>query len=700
MATLGMTNASEPLLRLDDLRVLYPSERGWVPAVDGVSFAVPTGSTYALVGESGCGKTSIALAALRLLEGARISGRVVFEGRDLMALGAGDMRRVRGDRIAMIFQEPMTSLNPVMRAGRQISEVLELHRGMNPAQAAEAAVELLKRVRLPDPARQALCYPHELSGGMKQRVMIAMALACEPRLLIADEPTTALDVTIQAQILDLMRELCASQGMSLLLITHNLGIVAEMAQRVGVMYAGRLVEEAPVEELLRAPQHPYTRMLLASLPGRVAPRGRLAVIPGSVPSPGSLQSGCRFAPRCDRELRGCSTSEPALLSIAPGQLAACHLHDRAFPVEPVPKEPVLAATSSEPSSSALSASPREKKLVLASASSAALAARNGAGPVLQTQGMAVHFPILRGWLRREVGAVRAVDGVDLTFEGGRTLALVGESGCGKTTLGKALIRLIEPTGGRILYGGGDLAALSGRELKAARKHLQIIFQDPYSSLDPRMTVGDIVGEGLRAQGMVKNRREMLERASAALRRVQLNEDSLTRYPHEFSGGQRQRIGIARALAVEPEFIVCDEVTSALDVSVQAQILNLLAALQAESALSFLFITHDLSIVRHLGDRVAVMYLGRVVEEGPSEAIFADPLHPYTRALIAAAPSPIPGAPRGKALAGDVPSAANPPPGCPFHPRCPEAKDICRSRYPASSLQHQGRRVNCHLYPGA
>ncbi len=645
------------LLRVDRLAV----EIGSACVVDGVSFHIAAGETYALLGESGCGKSMTALALMRLLpDGGRVvSGQVALGETAVLALPERAMRQVRGGRMAMIFQEPMLALNPVLKVGRQIGETLALHQNLRGQAARNAARELLDAVGVPDAARRLDSYPFELSGGLRQRVMIAMALAGRPELLIADEPTTALDVTIQAQVLDVLRRLRAERRMGMLLITHDLGVVSGNADRVGVMYAGELVEEGPRDSFFAAPQHPYSRMLFAALP-RPGDGGRLATIPGQVPRLDASLSGCRFAPRCPFAIMRCRLESPSWREIG-GQRVRCHLTGD------------LPAQTRE----AVAARPQREQ---------------AEQPLLQVEGLKVHFPIRRGLLQRTVGQVRAVDDVSLTIRAGRTLALVGESGCGKTTVGKALLRLIEPTAGQIVLAGETLGA---RNLASLRRQMQMVFQDPFSSLNPRMRVTDILLEGMDALavGSASDRREAV---AQLLRQVGLPEDAGGRYPHAFSGGQRQRIAIARALAVSPRLVICDEPTSALDVSVQAQILNLLKELQESLGLAYLFITHNLAVVDYLAHEVAVMYLGRIVECGAAAEVLHAPRHPYTQALIAAVPQIEPHAGAGaERLTGDQPSPLNPPAGCHFNPRCMHASAICRQSYPEVTELGDGHRVRCH-----
>ncbi|MFZ3174596.1 MAG: ABC transporter ATP-binding protein [Thiobacillus sp.] len=650
----------KPLLEVRDLVTGF----GRVRVVDGVSFRVAAGETYALLGESGCGKSITALSLMRLLpDGGRvISGSVQLGETDVLALPERDMRRVRGGQMAMIFQEPMLALNPVIKVGEQIGEALALHQNLAGQAARDAARGLLDAVGVPDAVRRLDTYPFELSGGLRQRVMIAMALAGRPQLLIADEPTTALDVTIQAQVLDVLRRHKAEQRMGMLLITHDLGVVAENADRVGVMYAGELVEEGVRNAFFASPQHPYSRMLFEALP-RPGDGGRLVTIPSQVPPLDGPMRGCRFAPRCPFAVARCRAESPGW-QVIDDQRVRCHLAGTL----PARSERELAAHS----------------------------VKQAAPPLLQVDGLKVHFPIRRGLIQRTVGHVRAVDGVSLDIRAGRTLALVGESGCGKTTVGKALLRLIEPTAGRIVLGGETITA---KNVPFLRRQAQMVFQDPFSSLNPRMRVADILLEGMDALGVgeAADRRDAVVQL---LRQVGLPDDAGGRYPHAFSGGQRQRIAIARALAVSPRLVICDEPTSALDVSVQAQILNLLKDLQDSLGLAYLFITHNLAVVDYLAHEVAVMYLGRIVEHGAAADVLRAPRHPYTQALVSAVPhieaQTGPGIIR---LAGDQPSPLNPPDGCHFNPRCPHAMEVCRQTYPEQTELGGGHWVRCHWVAG-
>ncbi len=672
----------ETILTVRDLRMGFASgyaqTRRVLVAVDGVDFQLRSGETLALLGESGCGKSATALTLLRLLPAAGriLAGEVRFEGHDLLRLPETEMRAVRGGGMAMIFQEPATSLNPVLTVGRQIGEVLERHASLTRDAARQRALALLEAVGIADAPRRLGEFPFQLSGGMKQRVMIAIALAGNPRLLIADEPTTALDVTIQAQILDLLRHLQAERGMGMLLITHDLGVVAQMAHRVGVMYAGEIVEEAPRDAFFAAPRHPYTQKLFAALPDLARRGGRLETIAGQVPSLAAMPTGCRFAERCPQAWKRCRDEAPAWYDAGPEHRVRCHLlAEPGRALAPLPTAVALPDPLRTPDSPD--------------------------SPLLSVEDFRVHFPIRRGILQRTVGHVKAVDGVALELSRGRTLALVGESGCGKTTVGKAILQLIRPTAGSVRLEGRELCGLSRNMLRPLRRRMQMIFQDPFASLNPRLSVGEIIGEGmntLNALNALASRADAAVAISALLQQVGLDAAAAQRYPHEFSGGQRQRIAIARVLAVQPELIICDEPTSALDVSVQAQILNLLKALQDDLGLAYLFITHNFAVVEYLAHEVAVMYLGRIVEQGPVDEVLRSPQHPYTRALLSAVPSPrLNEQAQFIRLVGEMPSPANPPAGCHFHPRCPQASEVCRASYPETSRVMPTHIVRCHLY---
>ena len=674
---------TDVLLSVRDLRAHLGDEQDPVRAVDGVSFDIQVGETFALLGESGCGKTMTALSLMRLLPGSGriVGGEVLFQGRDLLRLPEAAMREVRGGGLAMVFQEPMTSLNPVMSVGDQIAEALVRHTKSPGVSVRQRVRELLEAVRIPDAGQRMHEYPHQLSGGMKQRVVIAIALAGDPVLLIADEPTTALDVTIQAQVLDLLRTLQQERNMSVLLITHDLGVVAETADRVAVMYAGQIVEQATRAAFFATPRHPYSRKLFDSLPSMEKRREDLHVIRGYVPSLQAEFTGCRFAPRCEVVLDVCHEHIPQWHE-SRGHGALCHLW-----ADPAQGSREDAAGTQTPATGVR----RE-----------AAGSPSAGGALLEVRALAIHFPIHKGLFKRTAGYVRAVDGVELSIPRGRTLALVGESGCGKTTVGKGILQLLRVTGGQVLFEGQELTTLKRAQMRRRRSEMQIIFQDPVSSMNPRMLVGDIIAEGLVASAIGGGRHEHGRRVATLLEQVGMPVESAHRYPHEFSGGQRQRVCIARALAVKPKLIVCDEPTSALDVSVQAQILNLLKRLQDELQLSYLFITHDVSVVSYIADEVAVMYLGRIVEHGDVETILRRPSHPYTEALMSAVPriEDDGGNRSGRKVLrveGDLPSPARPPAGCHFHPRCPRALPVCLERYPARRDLGNGHSTRCHLY---
>ena len=662
-----------PLLAIENLHVHFVTENGTVRAVEGLSYAVEPGEIVAIVGESGSGKSVSALAVMQLLppNTARIiDGSVRFEGRELLDLDEEEMRRIRGREISMIFQEPMTSLNPVLTIGLQIMEPLTMHLDMGDDHARKRAVELLTLVGITDPESRLEQYPHQLSGGMRQRVMIAIGLACNPKLLIADEPTTALDVTIQAQILELMKDLSRRLGIAVIIITHNLGIVARYADRVNVMYAARLIETGPAAAVFGQPIHPYARGLLAAVPR--LDRGRasqLATIEGAPPNLLDPPEGCRFRPRCRYAIDACA-DVPPLDEAEAGHFAACF---RAGEID------ALDSTTQQDGA----------------APPVPIAGDSG-DAILCMDHTSKFFPVGGGLLRGPARYVKAVNDVSLHIMPGETLGLVGESGCGKSTLGRLVLRLDDPTGGEILFAGTDLATLSRSEMMGVRKRMQVIFQDPYSSLNPRMTVGQIIGEPMRVHNLVPKAR-IPDRIAELLNLVGLFPYMALRYPHELSGGQRQRVGIARALAVEPEVIVCDEAVSALDVSIQGQVINLLEHLQRELGLTYLFIAHDLAVVRHISNRVAVMYLGRIVELAASDELFANPRHPYTQALLAAAPVPDPVIERTRPrtiIKGELPSPLNPPPGCVFHPRCPKATAECKQAVPETRELLEGHTVAC------
>ncbi|MFE6736536.1 dipeptide ABC transporter ATP-binding protein [Microbacterium sp. NPDC057650] len=691
------------LLEVSELRVDIRLSKTVVHALDGVSFTVDAGETVGLVGESGCGKTMTAMSIERLLpSGGHITdGEVLFDGRDLTKLSERDLQQIRGGDIGMIFQDPMTSLNPVQTIGEQVAEPLLLHRGFSGAAAREEVVEMLKLVGIPHPEQRLGSYPHQLSGGQRQRVMIAMALICRPKLLIADEPTTALDVTVQKQILELIDRLKAELGMAVILITHDLGVIAGRADRVVVMYAGRVAETAETQVLFDRPRHRYTEALFEALPERAAGTGeRLYSIPGLPPDLIDRPNACPFAPRCRFAVERCRTEVPPLESaddVDPTHAFACFVPR----MEPMPAMADAVVAERAPADAETPADDREwvapTRFIPADGT-----------PLLELDDLVKDFPVTGGGLlRRAVGTVSAVAGASLRIGRGQTLGLVGESGCGKTTLGRLVVGLDLPSSGRILFRGRELRHRRRRDPREDSRNVQFMFQDAYASLDPRMRVRAILREPLEIQH-VGTARDRDRRVDELLEAVGLPKRAAERYPHEFSGGQRQRIGLARALALQPALIVADEPVSALDVSIQAQVLNLMKQLQRERELTYLFISHDLSVVRYLSDVIAVMYLGKVVEIGPAAEVYAAPQHHYTRGLIDAIPVADPAAERSKAklgVSGELPSAMDPPSGCRFRTRCPAAQDICAQVEPmlrvgGGPAQDAGEpgahRVACHF----
>jgi peptide/nickel transport system ATP-binding protein len=673
-----------PLLEVRDLRVHFDTPAGTVKAVDGVSWHVHEGETLAIVGESGSGKSVSAMTILGLVPSPPAtfpSGEVLLRGRSLLTMSDAQQRKLRGNDIAMIFQDPLTALNPVFKVGEQIAEMVRTHQKVGRPAAAKKAVDLLGEVGIPNPRTRALQYPHEFSGGMRQRAMIAMALANDPQVLLADEPTTALDVTVQAQIMQLLEDLQASRNTAIVLITHDLGLVASHADRIAVMYAGRIVETGSTDEIFGNPRHAYTYGLLSSLARMDHARPeKLVPIKGQPPSLSNVPRGCAFHPRCVFATEACIAEVPRLLPLAPGSdhLHACVHPDEVGMAHTAPRPPAVTA---------------EAKPEL------------GGPPIVEVKELVKHFPIKSGLLlRRTVGAVQALNGVDLAIAPGTTLSLVGESGCGKSTAARTILRLQEPTAGSVRLGQKDVTTLKPAELRKAREDMQIVFQDPYASLNPRMTIRQILTEKYQLLGGTLTGSTI----SDLLDTVGLSAEYADRYPHEFSGGQRQRVGIARAIALNPQFVVLDEPVSALDVSIQAQILNLLENLQAEFGLTYLFIAHDLSVVRHISDRVAVMYLGGIVELADRDDLFERPQHPYTQALISAVPIPDPGVERAReriVLHGDVPNPADPPSGCRFRTRCwkhvqlsDEDKRQCIEVRPALDLANGSprHRVACHF----
>jgi len=728
------------LVSIEDLHTEIKLRRSTVHAIDGVSLSVAAGECLGIVGESGSGKTMTALSVMRLLPGGGVitGGRISLADTEITALTEEQMQQVRGNAVGMVFQDPLTSLNPTMTVGDQIAESVRLHRGASKAAALERAVEVLGLVGMPRPAERISNFPHQLSGGMRQRVMIAIALACEPQLLIADEPTTALDVTIQKQILELIDGLRARLGMAVILVTHDLGVIAGHADRVAVMYAGRIVETTDAATLFARPRHPYTEALLEALPERaVEGASRLYNIPGQPPDLTAPPPGCKFAPRCRYAQDQCRESEPYLTEAGDSHFFRCFFPVGGFDATGPGVGTGVAASSAAASSVAASsvvAGPADGSLAgaLPAASegadeapagaswgsvsatgvssaglssgdaSAAAADPTGAAPgeFLRVDRVVKNFSVTSGAvMQRRIGEVSAVADVSFGLPPGSTFGLVGESGCGKTTIGRLIVGLEKPTSGRILLDGHDIARQSRHDRRLRSRAVQLMFQDSYASMDPRMRVGTILREPL-AIARDGSRADQRRRIAAILGEVGLPASAVDRYPHEFSGGQRQRLGLARALIGGPSLIVADEPVSALDVSIQAQILNLMRDLQREHGLTYLFISHDLSVVRYMADAIGVMYLGKLVETGPADAVYNAAAHPYTQGLIDTVPVADPAAERAKehqGVVGELPSAIAPPSGCRFRTRCPRAQALCATAEPLlrpfTSAAHQAA---CHF----
>ncbi len=665
---------SEHILEVKQISTEFRMKHRTTYAVNGVSFYLDRGETIGIVGESGSGKSVTQMSALGLIEsppGVVAEGSVLFEGMDLVKQENKKMlHEIRGKRIAMIFQDPMISLNPTMTVGQQITETICEHLKLSREEAKKRAIAYMKKVKIPDAELRYDNFPFEFSGGMCQRIMIAMAMCCDPSILIADEATTALDVTTQAQILEMLQDIVKETNTSLIIVTHNLGIVARYADRIYVMYGGTIVETAETDELFAHPSHAYTIGLLNSVPRLDDSKERMLMpINGIPPTLHKKPERCPFYDRCTQRVERCEKEAAILHEVGAHHFSSC-------------LNPCLDASLKTCDELV------EKEI-------------DWSDTVLKVEHLRMDFPLYRGSLiKKRIGTVRAVGGVSFEVHRGETLGLVGESGCGKSTVANCIMHLLKPTEGRISFLGQEVTNLPEKEFRRLRKDIQLIFQDPFSSLDPKQTIGEIVGEPLRVHGLTSGEKEYRERVTELFEMIGLDPELQSRAPHELSGGQRQRIGIARALASRPKLIICDEPVSALDVSVQAQIMNLLESLQQRLGISYLFVAHDLSVVRHISDRIAVMYLGKIVELGDWKALYESPLHPYTRTLLSAIPIPDPVVERArerqKAL-GDIPSAASIPSGCSFHTRCPYATEKCRAQEPAVTVFEDGHQVSCHLY---
>jgi peptide/nickel transport system ATP-binding protein len=671
------------LLDIEELYTRFHTEDGIVRAVNGVSYKLNENECLGIVGESGCGKSVHARSIMGLIPrayGKYEAKKIWFDGDDLLKISADKLRRIRGSKISMIFQDPMSSLNPVLKVGDQLSEVLLIHQKMTKKQAWKRSIELLNLVRIADAATRVQEYPFQFSGGMKQRVMIAMALSCNPKLLIADEPTTSLDVTIQAEIIKLVRSIQKEFRTAIMWITHDLGIIAGLAERVNVMYAGQIIERGSVMDIYKRPFHPYTQGLLNSVPKPGFTSEKLSSIKGVPPDLLDLPIGCPFEPRCSYSRDICREKRPELkVTDAAEHLAACffwqEIDARSKKSKSLAEEKITGQPADLPGAKSI------KKL-------------------MEIKRLKKYFPIEKGIIRRHVGDVKAVDGVSFDINVGETVGLVGESGSGKTTIGMSVLRLIDPIEGSVVFMDKELTAMKKEELKNIRPRMQVIFQNPFSSLNPRQSVESIISTPLKIH-KVGNRKEVRERVKELLETVGLNPEYINRYPHEFSGGQQQRIGIARALALNPDLIICDEPISSLDVSIQAQIVNLLKELQKRLGVAYLFISHDLSMTNYISDRVAVMYLGKIMEFASREELYSNPLHPYTKFLLSAIPIPDPVLEKERKIftakeSDEIPSAANPPKGCRFNTRCPLAREICFKSEPEFKEIAEKHYCACHL----
>ena len=673
------------LLEVKNIKTMFVTDGSEVTAVDDVSFYLDPGEIIGVVGESGSGKSVTMLSILQLVSspGKVVGGEVYLESSDqnLMKYGyqSEEMRGIRGGKISMIFQEPMTSLNPVLTIGYQIQEMIMLHLKLNKSEAKQKSIEMLKLVNIPDAEQRYDYYPEQFSGGMRQRIMVAMAMASEPTILIADEATTALDVTTQSQLLEMLRDIAKKTNTAVIIVTHNLGVVARYAERIYVMYSGNVVENANTKQIFASPEHPYTRGLLKAIPSLNDPKDRVLIpIDGLPPNPANRPKYCSFYDRCNYHMEKCRQNiNPSLTEFSKGQYAACWLTKEEKSI----KEKELLNT--------------ERKLTPINSIKKEIC--------LEVKNVCKSFSTHSGLMQKKTGEVKAIEEVSFYVHSGETLGIVGESGCGKSTLARCIMRVYRPEKGEIIFHGNDIAKLKDKEMKPYRSQMNMIFQDPFSSLDPRQNAGSVVGESLKINNIVKNQVEYDKRVDELFRVVGLDPALKDRLPHEFSGGQRQRIGIARALSSNPSMIICDEPISALDVSIQAQIINLLEELQASMGLTYLFIAHDLAVVKHISDRILVMYLGRIVEIANCEELYDKPMHPYTKALLSAVPvaDPMVEELRERVqIHGEVPSISKRPSGCSFHNRCDCAYDRCRKETPVlKNVDGDRHSVACFLYEG-
>ena len=678
-----MENIKTPVLRVENLAISYKMRKGEVSAVRDVSFEIYRGEALGLVGESGCGKSTVAFGIVNFLDrnGRILNGSILFQGRELRGRSEEELRRLRGNQISMVYQDPLAALNPCLRIGEQLSEVLIVHRGLSKEEAYEKCIEMLKGVYMPDPEAMMLRYPHQLSGGQQQRVVIAIALLNNPALLIMDEPTTALDVTVEAGVLDLIAELRREFDTTILYISHNLGVIAYVCDKVGVMYTGEIVEQASVEDIFLKPMHPYTQALMRCVPklGESKESSYLPPIPGRVPSPTNLPPGCIFAPRCQHARESCRQKHPELREVVPGHFICCHFAEEIAEAEWQPPEGLVPE---------LTTGGRRE---------------NASEPILQAEHIKTYYKqrgksliSLFGLGKKQY--VKAVDDVSFVVTKGHTLGIVGESGCGKSTLAKTIVGLESPISGKLEFLGFDILAPVSKRDRRLIKELQMVFQNPDSTLNPSFNVGYQIGRSLRRFRKV-SRNQGRKEVIRLLEAVRLDESYYNRLPRQLSGGEKQRVALARAIAGHPKLVICDEPTSSLDVSVQAAILNLLLDLQKEYDIAMIFISHDLSVIRFFSDYVAVMYLGKVCEIGPAEAIYSPPYHPYTEALLSAVPIPDSSAKQKRIirLGGMVPSALNPPSGCYFHTRCPrKLGDICEEQDPPRQIAGKEHYIYCHI----